>query len=313
MEHLRRLARQEYLAQLPGNRNLLFHYNDQELEAQLDNVVCWSLFSRHGRFSLDFVNKHAQRPWRWYILASRFSIREMVKFPHLPWTRDASSVSGITIEIVRSNPNFPWYWDRLSTLFDLTVIRQNMGLEWRWGMISRKSSWKTMMENPDLPWVKSEIARNEDEDINLILSLVKEPWFSIKKLSFNHNLPLEFVDQNPDLDWSWISLSKNPNIAVPYMIFKYPHKPWEYGCIEDGWKLFEDLIKIEMMREYFSAKVIQKNWRYYRKNPDYYMCKRVQIRDLMSLGIKFGIEELKQMFPQWNERDIEKVFPVYME
>lgn len=62
-------------------------------------------------------------------------------------------------------------------------------------------------------------------------------------------------------------------------------------------------------QEWKAAKIIQRRWREARENPEYYMCKRVQIRDAMGLGVEFSWEYLKEMFPTWKEEDFRKVFP----
>lgn len=61
--------------------------------------------------------------------------------------------------------------------------------------------------------------------------------------------------------------------------------------------------------EWEAAKIIQRNWRTVRKNPTYYMCKRVQLRDAMDFVGVFDHEDLKSIFPKWKKEDFKKVFP----
>lgn len=61
--------------------------------------------------------------------------------------------------------------------------------------------------------------------------------------------------------------------------------------------------------EWKAARLIQRAWRTVRINPEYYMCKRVQMRDVIDLGGEPSVEEMMKLFPKWTQTDFFKVFP----
>jgi hypothetical protein len=63
------------------------------------------------------------------------------------------------------------------------------------------------------------------------------------------------------------------------------------------------------VKDWKSSKMIQRNWRKVRKDPGYYMCKRVQMRDAVDHGAGFVMKDLRELFPKWDENDFRKVFP----
>ena len=58
-----------------------------------------------------------------------------------------------------------------------------------------------------------------------------------------------------------------------------------------------------------AASLIQRNWQLVSENPDYLMCKRIRVRQMMLLGMKLGLDNIRPMFPSWTQEDFEKVFP----
>jgi hypothetical protein len=66
-------------------------------------------------------------------------------------------------------------------------------------------------------------------------------------------------------------------------------------------------------RESLAASLIQRNWKTCRDNPEYYMCSRVQIRDLMNHNSISQLENVKSLFPKWTEEEFNEVFPDLLE
>lgn len=61
--------------------------------------------------------------------------------------------------------------------------------------------------------------------------------------------------------------------------------------------------------ETWAARVIQRNWRLFSHLPNYYMCRRVRIRQMMNMGLEVGLSNIRPMFISWSEEDFRKVFP----
>ena len=62
---------------------------------------------------------------------------------------------------------------------------------------------------------------------------------------------------NPDKDWNWINISRNPNITMK-IINKYPDKPWDWSGISlNEFTKDKEKFIIKKYREHLAAILIQ--------------------------------------------------------
>lgn len=170
--------------------------------------------------------------WDWFKISKAINIKEVWKYPDMPWRRDGLSCnSNITMELIDYN-NFPnatgeWSWEELSIYMSISIIvthrdrpwnkiymSYNPGItmdiidldfpnatgDWNWTALSSTLDINTIIKNSDRPWVKDGISSNRGITIDIINSL--------------YHLPGR---------WLWTNISSSISISE---VFKYPHLPW---------------------------------------------------------------------------------------
>ena len=72
---------------------------------------------------------------------------------------------------------------------------------------------------------------------------------------------MEIIDEFPDKDWDWGTISRNKNLTLK-MIEKYPYKPWNWDTI-GMYYTFEKDKEMEIKKLKFKQieqELIQKTW-----------------------------------------------------
>jgi hypothetical protein len=107
-------------------------------------------------------------------------------------------------------------------------------------------------------------------------------------LSKNPNITMEIVEAHPDKpwNWSWRGLSRNPNITMEF-VEAYPDKPWSWhGLSSNKFTKEKSLFMERKLREHLVAFKIQTYWRRANYNPGYELCKRRLMRECDLFGIE---------------------------
>jgi hypothetical protein len=137
--------------------------------------------------------------WNWISQNPNITLEIIESNPNYPWDWDSISYNpNITIEIIEKNPEKPWEWLQISQNPNITmkIIEVNQNKEWNWYCISRNPNitWKIIESNPNKPW----------------------DW---RCVSYNPNISMEIVKANPD---------KTPTASSVEL---RSYKPWNKNAI----------------------------------------------------------------------------------
>ncbi len=172
--------------------------------------------------------------------------------------------------LLEKYPDLPWRYNDLSRNpnISLKYIKNNPDEEWNWKYISKKVTYKEFIDNPDLPWDYLELSNNTNipleyikdklsDKLNLILyfdrndNLLKNyGWFNISKrvtneefennpdlpwdytgLSYNKNIPLDYIKNNLDKIWNWKYISQRVTYEE---LINNPNLPWNYKYLSQN-------------------------------------------------------------------------------
>lgn len=205
-------------------------YNDkiplEYIEKHIEDIDWdWGFhgLSRNVFITVEFVEKHLDKPWHW----GEYGL---------------SSNPNMTIEFIERHRDKPWDYGKygLSSNPCITsefVERQRHKL---W-------SWNTLAQNPSIHIdTFNQFIHNQELDrgIHIFQGLSKNPsitkefieehiykYWDFKSLSINPVIMGDFVEVHPNKPWNyWYGLSGNPSISLEY-IEQHPEQEWNWGKI----------------------------------------------------------------------------------
>jgi hypothetical protein len=138
----------------------------------------------------------------------------------------------VTMSFVLNNldKNWLWYAVTLNPGIHIGDILQYQDLPWEWNFVSCRDdcTFRHILANPELPWnspqnLKGPSRRVSFEDFKAFPDL---PW-SFYDLSFNPNIPLEYVIDNLDKVWDFYGICLNRNHTFEDIVKRINGIPWE--------------------------------------------------------------------------------------
>jgi len=191
--------------------------------------------SSNPSLPLGFIRDHIKEKWSWpdLTLNTRFTWETFQANSDLPW--DEVSISrncNITWDIIEANPSFNWdfsrmwygdklllvdpqadvfmsfeYWDTRNLIIPGEYYRDYARQNWRmiWDIIKGLNPY-------DFAGCRS--------------GKVTEGMWKMRNFSFNSNLTIQIVVDNPGYPWNWTMLSIHPGISAAD-IQKYHEYPWD--------------------------------------------------------------------------------------
>lgn len=174
--------------------------------------------SRNEFITVEFVEKHLDKPWQWgeYGLSSnpnmtmKFIERHMDK----PWDYGKYGLSSnlcITTEFVNRYRHKLWCWNILAENPSISIDTFNQFIHYP-ELDRGIHIFQGLSKNPE---IKSEF----------IEEYIHEYW-NFKTLSINPVITDEFVELHPNKPWNyWYGLSGNPSISLEY-VEQHQDKDW---------------------------------------------------------------------------------------
>lgn len=159
---------------------------------------------QNTNITLEFILKYLNPNWNWRSLSTKLSLEEIASHPDLNWNFERlSERSDITLKIVELFPD----------------------KKWDWGALTRYINPKIIFEHSELPWNYSGISFNK----NITLAIFK--LYDLDKLYWNNSnlsrvLPLDDIKSQPEI-WDYTILSNNPHLTTEFIIQNLD-KDWEW-------------------------------------------------------------------------------------
>lgn len=208
--------------------------------------------------------------WDWSSISSNINIKEVIKYPHLPWDKDSLSHNcGINCDIINGNPklgNATDEWNVCSLISHIVDIDRAMDMfpNWPWHisnimlnynitlkaalkcgsftsnmyMISHLSSKVDIIDvlnNSHLQWCKRGLSSNKGITLDIVL---------------NHNFPnatddwditalSHFIKDATNTPYEWFIKSRYSNIND---VLHNPHLPWDRKGLSMNSSLILDVV-----------------------------------------------------------------------
>ena len=227
------------------------------------------------------MNKIEMKGRRWNVICSKKYISwEFIKNnPDKPWNYDyVSKNPNITIEILKNNSNIPWNYKYLSENININwnFITENMDKIWNWDKLSKHPnitidiimktnywlwnweyvsenpnlSWPDVLNNLDLSWKLSTIYRRFENYITwtFIKNNPNKNW-TWHEISRNPNITFDIIKNNPDKEWHWWYVSRNPNIKWEDII-NNPELQWDWSGLSLNLNITWDIIKNNLDKDW---------------------------------------------------------------
>lgn len=263
---------------LTKNRKFVWMWVQEFPDAKWD----WNYVCRSDLFSWNWVREFPKAPWNWNVLSDRIvGVNTVKEFPdvHWNWYKLTLGPSISTTDMVE-NPNFPWTINELlfvdiddEIIRFLRFFRSHYDKE-AWQDHTARSPWKIIRQNMDLPW-NLFFARFEEFDSESDTRILYE-----YKTDLNWNRLSEILDFSsviskcPDLPWNFVWVSKNKTVTYRDVL-DFPNLSWDHSeiCLELD------------IREWNAANTIKKFWKKCVTDPEYQMCRKVVLGDLMSVSV----------------------------
>ena len=154
---------------------------------------------------------------------------------------------GITLELIRANPNIPWNWTEISKHPNITwnIIQANPEYlsDWVWYSLSINPNitWDIFQKTPGCNWDTDDVSQNP----NITWDIIQEnsdylwDWDSISR---HPNITWDIIQANPDKLWNWECISENPNITWD-IIQANPNKQWNMRGVSENPNITFDIIR----------------------------------------------------------------------
>ena len=253
----------------------------------------YSFLSFCENLTIEFVKKHIDKNWVWEDLSANeyFATPEIVEAnPDLPWNWESlSSNKNFTMEYIETHPELPW---------SIRDIFMN-------GNLTAEFMKKHMSNVPRLPNGEYEdmtcVWDQPPQYINEVMKLIKDKdmpivdwdWWGISQC-----VPIQFIEDNPDLPWNWKSISMNENLTTDFLeahITKHTSYKWSWNYLSKNPGVTMDFV--EKHQETF----YKWDWDSLSKNPN------ITFDFIQKHSEKLDFEELsKNTFSLENKKNKKK-------
>lgn len=272
--------------QLSQNPNLTIDFILSNLSLSWD----WYKISKNPNISYKNIMDHINLPWTSTVFSRpNLKYEECINYYHLltetgvtGYSQNLSldilknnrlpfcyiGLSGnptLTIDFIRENKGYRWYWDIISynTFITEEIVETNMDLPWCWCILSyNKNIFPDFIEKHILQdWNWEFISANPNLTLDFVKKYILKKW-NWKAISKNPNITLENIESNLHLPWDWNNISGNPNLTFDF-IMKYIKLGYNFNWIEISHNSFlkqKELFLIQGYKEFIAINKIQKWW-----------------------------------------------------
>jgi hypothetical protein len=229
------------------------------IENNFDKVNDWYRVSQNPNLTEEFIEKYLDKNWSWSCIFSKFSLEFIEKHldkARICWFYNVNvtySRKKLTPEFVERHINENWNWEDLMQVqiisdkilekfFEKSKNEKNLmynRFSYRFEKLENydKLSLKFIEEHLEFQnwnWNWGLIAKHSEINFNFINNY-KEKWCKSDWNYFFENkyslLPVDTINENPNLDWDWKQISK----LLPYfgwkLIINHSHKNWDWNLI----------------------------------------------------------------------------------
>ena len=266
---------------LTKNRNFVWMW----VQEFSDKAWDWNHISKSESFSWNWVREFPDAPWNWYTLSDRIlDVNTVKEFPDKYWDWYKLTLGPhISANDMVENPNLPWKINELlfvdvddEIIRFLRFFRSHYDRE-AWSDHTARAPWKIIRENMDLPWnyLFLNIKSQDDDDEEIDGDFLYE---HVSSLNWSHlSEILDFtriISKYPDLPWNFLYVSRNKTVTYKD-VMDFPTVRWDHSVLH----LERD------KHEWNAANVIKKFWKRCVTDPQYKMCKKVVLGDLMCISV----------------------------
>ena len=212
----------------------------------------WNIgISKNPNLTFDFVLKNLNEKWNWYTLASH---------------------KIITWEIIKD------CIDNRGILYDKLIYNKMYSIS-----INPNINWEIINNNKYIDWNWDGISNNPNIDINIIKNNINNKW-NWECICDRHALDWDIIDNNKNINWNFWRLTSSNRINISNIFDNVNHDwNWPY-VIKNKFDKNEIIcIKYNFLRRWLASKVIQRNFRIARYNPNYAICKKILIESYYEL------------------------------
>ena len=244
----------------------------------------WRHLSETKRFNWDWVREFPNKPWNWNVLSDNIEgMTTLTDFPDKPWNWYKITLGDHTTpHDMLLTPNFPWTINELlfteideETLTFIRFYRSHYDVE-AWRDHTARTPWKLIKANLDLPWILNAVkfqnsCEFEIEDVRYLYdSSIMWNWLHLSEmLDFN-----KIIIQCMDLPWDHYRLSKNKTVSYRD-VMKFSEIHWDYNSIHLEYD----------KKELRAADIIKKYWKKSVTDPEYTLCRKIVLGDLMNISV----------------------------
>ena len=211
----------------------------------------WALLTDNAAISIDFIEAHKSMPWDWIIFqVSKMTISFYEKYRYINFLPKLNimSLNPNMIELISSNPEWEWDWEKVS---------YNPGLKF------------SLVESfPEKPWDWYNLSQHPNITLEDILRRGDLPW-SMYSLSWNVNICVAFIKRSFFQPWAkryivknTMCLARERYISSEYTkMTKETKKKYEAQLMEVAWHpdRLEWVLDHEQQERYKIEKKIKKD------------------------------------------------------
>lgn len=133
--------------------------------------------------------------------------------------------------LVKLYPNEAWDWPGISSnaLITMNIIKKNPDNPWYIMCFGKNPNITVEYAKEYANGVVMNLSENKSVTMNMITNNPTIPWHW-GCVSRNPNLTMEMIENNPDKNWDWDWISANPGITMD-IIENNPTKPWKWWWV----------------------------------------------------------------------------------
>ena len=175
--------------------------------------------------------------------------------PHDLFWGKLSNRKDLTPEFIEKYIDKPWNYAALSYLPNITIdfIKKHIDKLWLWSYIQDNpalDAYELMREFPE--HITDSIYDNPTLLRNMEYVMANQDNFNYEFQANYKYVTLDIIESNPDLHWSWLSISRKPDLTIHFikkykakliweevtkhitakqLIFNNPGLPWDYSAL----------------------------------------------------------------------------------
>jgi hypothetical protein len=290
-EEVETKIREEFWSNLSANPNVTLDM----IIKNINKPWNYRMLSKNPNINWEFISNNLDKKWNWELISDNPNItwNDIVNNLDKPWDwKYISKNPNITWEIIINNSKMPWDWKYISKNPNITweIINTNHWRKWSFKDFSYNPNLtiENVISKPNKDWDWKYILKNLKFDIDYLRKLHIIPLYHRKKLykylSFNINIPIEYIKDNPgswnpgyiscryNLDWEtiinsmdkikydWNIIAANFNISIEKNHPKNdPESIWNPITLSMNYNLTMEIINKNLLVGY--------DWEYISLNP----------------------------------------------